>query len=220
MTLTPKTTIDKLTDFQNRDKFSVSAWNERGLNPSSDEMCRQLTYNFNTGADALIKAIENNASHKQLKTIMRSNLAVFNKREYDTEEKEFICSVFEELSWIAGVDFNDDLNKWLYGSALSTLIKFKNIFNPEKIAEELQQPCTNCNIQLKTQIIKKQLGIPETSWFIVKCDNCKELNLLTVGPDVKQLRFVNYKSIDTLSMNEYDYEQALTRLNQIKFFRK
>ena len=151
---------------------------------------------------------------------MRSNLAVFSKHEYDTEEKEFVCSVFEELSKITEVDFNDDLNKWLYGSALSALIKFKNIFNPEKIAEELQQPCTNCNIQLKTHIIKKQPGIPETNWFVVKCDNCQELNLLTIGPDVKQVKFVNYKSVDTLSMNEYDYEQALTRLNQIKFFRK
>ncbi|MEI9946453.1 MAG: hypothetical protein WDN26_19810 [Chitinophagaceae bacterium] len=80
---------------------------------------------------------------------MKQDLSKFNKLDYDTEEKEFICDLFHELSTIADIDFKDDLNKWLYGSVLTTLLKLKNILNPEKIVETLTQPCTNCGTQLE-----------------------------------------------------------------------
>jgi hypothetical protein len=47
-----------------------------------------------------------------------------------------------------------------------------------------------------------------------------ELNLLSHGPDVKEVRFGNYQIVEHLPKDEYTYEQAQTRLEQIKIFRK
>ena len=50
--------------------------------------------------------------------------------------------------------------------------------------------------------------------------NCNEFNLLSTGPNIKVMRFGNYKSIEQLPKAEYTEEQANVRLEQIKFFRK
>jgi hypothetical protein len=212
--------IDKLIEFKQKDKFSTKAWNDRGLNPSSSELCNKLTQLFNSSAENLINAINLKSTSRQLKTTLKQELSKFNKLDYDTEEKEFICDVFHELSTIVDIDFKDDLNKWLYGSVLTILLKLKNIINPEKIIETLKQPCTNCGTQLESYILKKENGILESSFYIVRCKNCKELNLLSCGPNIKQLKFGNYEYVETLNTSEYTYEQALARLEQIKFFRK
>jgi hypothetical protein len=212
--------IDKLVDFKQRNKFSIQAWDERGLNPSNDEVGQQLTLFFNSSSDKLISGIKSEKSTQQLKSILKSELSSLNKSDYDTEEKEFISDLFNELAKIIEIDFNDNLNKWLYGSVLTTLMKIKNLIRPEKIVETLKHSCTKCNVALETQVLSKKNGIPETSWLIAKCNNCGDLNLLSLGPNVKETRFVNYKWVDSLHMSEYTYEQALTRLEQIKFFRK
>ena len=155
--------VDKLLLFRQRDKFSLSAWNDRGLNPSSVELCEQLTKLFHSGADNLIKAINNKCSEKQLKSILKSELGNFNKFDYDTEEKEFICDLFHELATIVNVDFNDSLNKWLYGSRLTALMKIQKILKPEKIVKTLKQPCTKCETELETLILRMEEGIPDTS---------------------------------------------------------
>lgn len=212
--------VDRLIEFKQRDKFSSTAWNDRGLNPSSDELCQQLKALFNSCADNLLEAINKKYSSRQLKKVLKNELSNFNKLEYDTEEKEFIVDLFHELSTIISIDFKDNLNKWMYGSILTTLLKINKVLRPEKIIETLRQPCTKCGTQLETHIMKKEKGIIETSWFIVKCNNCKEFNLLSHGPDVKETRFGNYQWVENLRMDEFTHEQALTRLEQIKFFRK
>jgi hypothetical protein len=217
---TEQSQVDKLLLFKQRDKFSLSVWNDRGLNPSSVELCEQLTRLFNSSADNLIKAINNKCSEKQLKSVLKSELGNFNKFGYDTEEKEFICDLFHELATIVNVDFNDGLNKWLYGSTLTALMKIQKILKPEKIVKTLKQPCTKCETELETLILRMEEGIPDTSWFVAKCNNCGELNLISPGPNVKETRFGNYQWVDTLSKDEYTSEQALTRLEQIKLFRK
>ncbi len=52
---TGQSQIDKLIEFKQKDKFSTKAWNDRGLNPSSSELCNKLTQFFNSSADNLIK---------------------------------------------------------------------------------------------------------------------------------------------------------------------
>lgn len=120
--------ISKLLAFKSKNKFSTDAWEQRGLNPSSDEICDELNSLFNQTADDLIDALNNNLSNKQLLKILKSNLSLFRKQDYDTEEREFVCDVFFDLSEIVGIDFKDTLNKWLYGSVLSNLIKIRKYF--------------------------------------------------------------------------------------------
>lgn len=66
------TTLDKLNHFRKKDKFSVSAWEERGLNPSDNEVCNRLQNLFNECADNLIEAINSDLNTKQLKNILKS----------------------------------------------------------------------------------------------------------------------------------------------------
>ena len=84
----------------------------------------------------------------------------------------------------------------------------------------LSQDCTKCKSKLETYIIRMQEGIPDYSWKIIQCDNCKEYNLLSTGPNIKELKFGNYKLIEQLSKQDFTEEEAVIRLNQIKVFRK
>jgi hypothetical protein len=40
---------------------------------------------------------------------------------------------------------------------------------------------------------------------------------LSVGPGVKELKFGNYQWIENVRIEEFTYEQAIARINQIKF---
>jgi len=216
-----QTILDKLNAFRERDKFSTSAWEERGLNPSYIEMCSTLQNLFNDCADNLIEATNSDFKSRQLKSILKRWLDSVNSSDYDTEEREFICDYFDQLSKIVSVNFRDNLNSWLYGKVLSTFFKAASFFKgQDKIVETLTQDCTQCGSKLETFILRKEQGIPDYSWTIIQCNNCNEFNLLSTGPNIKELRFGNYKSVEQLPKTEYTEEQANARLEQIKFFRK
>ena len=213
--------VEKLLAFKEKDKFSYSAWNDRGLNPSVDELCNKLEALFNEGATLLIKEIESNPGSKKLKRILKNSLKKFNANNYDTEEKEFISDYFYELSRIVEIDFNKELNAWIYGYAFNFLINIISFFKgKEKIIETLSQDCTSCGSTLETFILRKEEGIPDHSWSIIKCNNCNEYNLTSNGPNIKQLRFGNYSMTEQLDKSAYTREEAEMRLKQIKFFRK
>lgn len=215
-----QTTLDKLNAFRMRDKFSTSAWEQRGLNPSNSEMCNRLQNLFNNCADNLIKATNSDFKPRQLKGILKKGLQSVNRSHYDTEEREFICDYFDQLAKIVSVDFNYNLNSWLYGSILGTLLKISSFLKgKEKILETLTQDCTKCNSKLETFILRKADGIPDHSWNIIQCNNCNEYNLLSSRPNIKESRYGNYKFIEQLPKTEYSEEQANIRLEQIRYFR-
>jgi hypothetical protein len=110
--------LEKLITFRQKDKFSSGAWEKRGLNPSDNDMCERLQEVFNGCADNLIEVISNDKNLQQLKTTLKKSLASVDSFHYDTEERAFICAYFDELAKIVSVDFNDNLNKWMYGSFL------------------------------------------------------------------------------------------------------
>ncbi|MFT3796483.1 hypothetical protein [Flavobacterium sp.] len=218
---TQENILEKISDLRSRNKFSSSAWEDRGLNPSDSQMCLDLENKFNLCLDNLASEIQNNNNPKRLKSILKSALSNFDSSIYDTEEREFICDYFFEISKIISVDFKDNLNTWLYGKILNTLFKVTSFLKgKEKIIETLSQNCTKCDAKLETYILQKQEGIPDHSWRIIQCNSCNEYNLLSTGPNIKQLKFGNYKEIEHLNKSEFDEEQAQIRLNQIKFFRK
>jgi len=214
-------TLEKLIAFRKREKFSTSAWNERGLNPSDSEMCTLLEKLFNECADKLIEATNSNSSKKNLKSILKKELENFKRSDFDTEESEFICDYFFQLSNILEVDFKDNLNSWLYGIVLNNLFKVSSILKrTNKVKETLSQDCTKCNSKLETFIYKKENGIPDYNWNIVQCNFCNEYNLISFGPNIKELKFGNYKVVEQLDKSEFNEEQAKIRLEQIKYFRK
>jgi hypothetical protein len=216
-----QSTLEKLNAFRQLDKFSNSAWNERGLNPSDSDMCSRLESLFNNCTDNLINAIGTGQNSTKLKNILKRELRNFKSFDYDTEEREFICDYFFQLSNIIEVDFKTNLNNWLYGRGLNYIIKVISFFKArEKVIETLSQNCTSCDLKLETYIFKKEDGIPDYNWTIIQCNNCREYNLLSTGPNIKELRFGNYKSVEQLPKTEFTEELAKQRLEQIRFFRK
>lgn len=212
--------LAKLNRYKLQDKFADSVWESRGLKPSSRELCDYLSNLFNTCTDKLIAVTNQNVSEKEYKNILRNELRKLDKLHYDTEEKELICEYFYELANIVKVDFANDLNKWLYGSFLSALMRLTQKSGSEKIVDTLKQPCTNCGVILETYVTKYEEGIPESDFFIVRCNECGEYNLLNLGKNIKSFRFGNYKFEEKLWATDTTKEQAELRLEQIKHFRK
>ena len=209
--------IEKLKRFREKNKFSDSEWEKRELNPSDSDLCLKMENLFNGCTDSLINSVENNNNQRKIKKSLKNGLQKFDKLDYDTEEREFIF----ELSQIVDIDIKNELNNWLYGFGLNAMIKVISAFKkPDKIVETLSQNCTKCNSKLETFILERQADIPDTAYDIVKCKNCGEFNLIDKGSGIKRLKFGNYDWIEQLSKEEYSEEQAKTRLEQIKFFRK
>jgi len=211
--------IDKLIAFRELEKFSDSAWEERGLIPSSRGVSEKPERVLNECTDELILSV-NFGNRKQLE-VLKDALKKLPRSDYDTEEAEFIVDYFFRLSTIVEVGMTDKLNRWLYGGVLNSLLKVAKLFSgKQKIVETLRQDCTKCSSKLETFIMQRQEGIPDSSWFIIQCNNCNEYNLLSKGPNIKEMKFGNYKLTEQLMKSEYDESEAKIRLNQIRFFRK
>lgn len=212
---------EKLLAFKRLVKFSDSAWDKRGLTPSNDETCAILENLFNECANDLIQAAKSSFKPIQFKNILKNGLSQFNASDYDTEEREFICDYFFQLSVIVSVDFKGNLNRWLYGRILSTIFKVHSFFKgQDKVIETLSQNCTSCESKLETFILRKEEGIPDYNWTVIQCLDCNEYSLLSVGPNIKELKFGNYIPVEQLNKSHFTEEQANIRLEQIKFFRK
>lgn len=213
--------MNELQRFLKKNKFSNSEWENRGLNPSSLELSQKMNELLDDCCQNLIVLSENGATSKAFKKELKKGLATFNKADFDTEEKEFICDYFFELSQIVEVNFKDELNTWLYGSLLNGMLKVASIFKgSSKVIETLSQDCTNCHAKLETFITKKQDGIPDFAFDIVKCNSCSEFNMIDKGPNIHSLTFGEYQLVEQLKKTEYTEEQAKVRLEQIRYWRK
>lgn len=211
--------LAKIIAFKKRDKFSIAAWNARWLNPSDDDICEQLEYIFDNCTIKLITAVENSASKHKLRSILTRSLFTIDKSKFDTEEREYIVDLFHELGELLEIDINKILTRWLYGYILAFLLQLGKRLNKQKIVRTLEQACTKCHCMLKTHVLKEEQDIPETSWQIVRCNNCQELNLISTGPAVKEMRAENYSWVENLSIDDYTFDEAKLRLEQIKAFR-
>ena len=212
--------FEKLKYLLEKEKFADSEWDKRGLIPSNSYLCEQLEKNLNDCINSLLNQTEKESPQK-LKSILKRNLKSINKSELDTEEKEFVCDYYHEISKIVEVDFKNELNKWLYGSLLNSFIKISEfIKGKEKILETKSQNCTKCNSKLETFILEKDENIPDSDFLIVKCKSCGEFNLIVNEPKIKRLRFGEYELTEQLSRKDFNLEEAKTRLKQIQYFRK
>ncbi|MDB5155867.1 MAG: hypothetical protein JWR50_574 [Mucilaginibacter sp.] len=215
-----KKLLDGLLEFQSQNKFSLEAWNSRGLNPSSSEMTSFLNDFFNKCAEQLINEINNNSPKKNRREILKSNLSLLDNENYDTEEREFIYDLFYELAGMVGINLGTELNKWLYGELYQKLLDLTKKIEPKEIIDTLIQPCTKCSLNLETDVTKKNVDESGNKWYIVKCKNCNELNIISMGKDVKEFSIKNYESIDWIMKSYATFEKAVEQLAQIKHSKK
>lgn len=118
--------IEKLKYLLKKKKFADLEWEKRGLNPSSSELCDFMEERMDLCLNSLLDLVENDSSENDLKKSLRLSLRSFNKSNFDTEEREFICDYFYEIAECVEIDFKNDLNNWLYGPFLNLLHKVFN----------------------------------------------------------------------------------------------
>lgn len=199
--------IEKLIDFKNHDKFSDEAWEERGLNPSDENICNQLNVIFDETTQELVENLNSGVESNALHETVKKNLNAIDHLGFDTEEREFICDLFFELAEIMSIDISSDLQNWMYGSD----------FPPPQIEPSertLSQICQGCGANLETFIQQTDPTVPDHCWFIIQCNKCKTHSLLDIGPGVKRLSFGNYKQIEMLLKSQYNILQANDKLEQ------
>jgi hypothetical protein len=211
--------LSQLNEFKNKGKFIASEWGKRGLNPSDSEMCNRLESFFNHLAEILINFVNDDSPKKILKKGLKNNLSQLNREKYDTEEREFIVEYFFELSQILKIDFKE-LNNWLYGFPLNSLLKMRTILNKEpKILETLSQNCTKCNSSLVTYIIQKEEGLQNGTFNIVRCISCGEVNLIEIESGIKEYRFGNYDVLERINKKEINLEELKNALQKLNIHR-
>ncbi|MCG2613762.1 DUF4844 domain-containing protein [Terrimonas sp. NA20] len=212
--------VKLLGEFISRDKFSDEAWNKRGLNPSAPEMSSFLGSFFNDCALNLTGMIESGTKEKKLKLYLKSSLRSLNRWDYDTEEKEFICDLFMELAHIVGVDIRRMMNRWLYGYVLVFLMELVRFIRPERVLERHKERCSQCNAEMEVLVLKKGERITPRTWMILQCGACNGYDLHSDQENSRLTRYVNCHPVEYLPKDEYSHEQALIRLEQVRYFRK
>jgi len=212
--------IEILQELKDTRKFGYNNWVQRGLNPSSQEICELLESNIDNCLVELIQKLETESSDKDILKILKANLKKLGKN-FDSEEREFVADYYYKISKTLSIDFSSELNNWIYGSLFSSLKKVNEFFRgKEKIVDTISKYCTNCNANLDTFILEKMDETILNDYNIVKCINCSEYNLIDNESGNKRIKFGNYELIEQLPKSNFKLEDAEIRLKQIKTFRK
>lgn len=209
-------TIDRLVRLRARRKYTDSDWEKRGLQPSATEVVDELIKLTDQCLDELLVVVQSNPSKQRVRSTLVAGLKRFKRNNFDTEEREFICDEIQKISKVVGVNISNDLNNWLYGIILGSIIRL--IRKKEEIVDVKMLPCTKCELPLTIKVNSIRPGVPGF-WIIGQCDQCDEYNLLETGENVGDSSFENFTSIEIFSSSDTTIEQVKTRLDQIRYFR-
>ena len=215
--------ISELEKLRKKEKFSREEWENRGLNPSSKNLSEKLEKSLNDLITDLISASNFEKSEQETGDIYENYFKKTISDELDTEEKEFVVDYFDEIAEILDIEsITKKLNFWTYGTETYDHENAERIASEKVLAEERKRheiisiQCSKCNMLLDTFISERDNEIPSFEYDIIKCVKCHELNLLDKGPGIKKYRFLNYELIEELPKEEYDFDKALIRLEQLK----
>lgn len=120
-----KDVVEKLKDYSDSGIFNESYYDVFVMIPNNDDICHTIKSLLDACIEETIAAVQNGANKNQIKGIIKKGLRRFNKMQYDTEEREFICHCFSIISGIVEINFSRELNEWLYGKLLSFLLTFR-----------------------------------------------------------------------------------------------
>jgi hypothetical protein len=207
---------NELIVYKQKLKFADEVWENKGLIPPDKIVSATLQSKFDQIIDNIIELKNEASTNKQLSDVIKNGFKLFKKSDYDTEERELIGDTFMELAGIINVNIAPLINKWLYGSIVSNLMKLLEA-NSKAIFEILKEPCSGCGIELESFVTERRNDIPDSFWNIAKCNSCGTLSILSHGPGIAGLKFGNYQWLGTLGKDEYNYEQALEKAKHTNF---
>ncbi|CAN5622432.1 hypothetical protein BH10BAC4_BH10BAC4_14340 [soil metagenome] len=208
--------VERLTSLRERKKFTDVDWEKRGLIPSDSDKISEMIQLTDVCLDEILTEVKSNTTERQIRKTLIKGLKRFKNSYYDTEEKEFIGEKFYKIGSILGLDIADNLNDWLYGKVLGTLIGVTK--KKEVIIETKSFECSKCKLSLNIKITAAIDGV-QNHWIIGLCSQCGEYNLLSTGENAGGTKFENFEFVEMFDSNVKSEDQAKTRLEQIKYFR-
>jgi hypothetical protein len=214
-TVLTKFQVNKIDSLLKVNKFDDKAFDNRGLIPSD----RQLGIKMNRLVNECLKDILKSSNYgiKPINTtkILDKGLRQFKRNEFDTEEKEFIADEFIEISNILNVDYNENIEKWVYGKLFYS-INNHSLNKESEIKDTIFKCCINCQDTIKLGVTSYKEGIPE-NWTIIKCKKCSTSNAIKLAKNIEGISFINCIAEDGF-MPEYDSISAdsVVKINNMK----
>lgn len=151
------------------------------------------------------------SSESEKVNFLKVSLLSLNPFDLDTEEKELVADYFSNIAQIVNINFDNELDIWMYGFSINKNSSPK----PITIEKTISESCSKCKALLNTDILKERKGV-SSFWLIVQCNNCNEFNLLSLPENIDRYIKGNYFVFDTLEQKTYLLEQAIEKMNFYK----
>jgi hypothetical protein len=212
------TVDDQLIAYLARPKFSdPAAWLKRGLNPSSSDIQERMEATVNAVYQAARSSIQDGDTPAKVKKAVVSALRQAKAADFDTEEREWLCAEIASLGKVVGVSLAHELNSWLYGRALASMMKLSAAIKPAaKHLATYTTLCESCSAKLSAHATELQAQIPDGGWIVCSCDACSHLNLLRIGPQIKSMKNEGFKFVRHLSLEKYTHDTAIAELKALR----
>lgn len=178
--------------------------------------------------DELYAGVEKDYPPQLLKNIFNKYLPSIRRMQIvETVEREYVCSELYELSRIVDVNISFRLNQIMYGTLLALLPQRKPRGQKEPIYENIENTCTECGYVMRTKVNfyetepeeEVKLGDIWEGHVIVECPVCGGYNLVYIKDKRRGFASGDYRVTENLH-NDYTEEEAIQRLEQIKYWRK
>ncbi|MDJ1504771.1 DUF4844 domain-containing protein [Xanthocytophaga agilis] len=205
--------IAQLQTYRQKDKFSEESWKKRGLIPSPKEVSLAMSTLINDCLDEVLGKDPQSVTNAEWQNLLINNLAKVSRMEYDTEEREFLCDCFAYIADLLDIDFGLALDSFMYGADMARSLALDNA--PSGNYQLRTQPCDGCDNLLETWVIERA-GVPDFSWFVVKCNHCHAYTLLSVGSGIGELKRGNYEFVEQIRKDQFTYAEAQARVAHLR----
>lgn len=207
--------LNQLDSLLKINKFDDKAFDDRGLIPSDNQLGIKMNSLLNECLIDVLKSSNYGKKPINISKILDKGLRRFKRNEFDTEEKEFIADEFTEISYILNVDYNENINKWVYGKLFYTISNhFSN--KESEVKDTIFKCCINCQDTIKLGVTSYKESIPE-KWVIIKCKKCITSNAIKLAKNIEGISFINCIVEDGF-MPDYDSISAdsVVKKNNVK----
>jgi hypothetical protein len=214
------TLITRLREFQLRDKFTKAELTKFELSSFDSTKRDKIDQVISECVERLVEEVSKKRSKKKKKLILRRYFKKFQRKDYTPEERDLVYENYLELAKIVKVDMKNQLDRWILGLELYIAFKTMMAYAKRNIKETITYNCKNCEEEFYIHITKRSSDIPDVTYDIVQCSECREYNLIDKGAGIESFRFGKCDWVEQLEKSRFSEEQAIARFEQVKLFRK
>lgn len=212
--------IERLTKYRQKEKIISSRWGFFDFEELDKEVCLSIEKTINDFTDAMIDLVNKHANTREIKKEIKKRLSVIKKKPFIQNEPYITSECLKQVCRILSVNFDNTLERWGFGWNVFFLYKVKRAIGRFGVKEIKQYICCNCDFLLEVIVYRRTSEFIEPCYDIIRCKLCKEFNLVDEIPNFKVAGLTGMAWIEQLPKKDYTYEEALVRLEQLRFFRK